>query len=457
MVATNEAIYRPFGKSYKLDEDSKSLVYDIAHVLKPDTKAMSAGAVISTPTPDRVRDSMVSTGCKLTNYKKNPLVFWEHGFGGITKPIAKCETPEGDLAISLTSNAVLGVSYFTDKFLEAEQIFELIVDGFIRATSIRFDPIKASRITDGGEDYYQFDEWDLEEWSWVTVPCNPEAVNGVISKNRLAGRQIAGPILKSLQNVLPERAVIVRGWSLTPEVKTMAKEDDDKTKNDPPVETDEQKKAAKITADAAKVVKDAEDAKRAKELADNEDKPKSVDMSLLPYGQQVLHTAFKSFNDFLQGLEAAIKPVENAKVKQGLTGFLEEAKSHSALLEGVYTEAYPDESPLAYTPEQNDPNDVLKSFIAGSKNQQLVLKGLTSRLRNISKSKNLEDVERKTLETTIGQMERILANAEAVKVAPKEDTKVEEIDPAKLKKLRELMDETNKTVNDVLPFNKQSA
>lgn len=455
MVAPNEAIYRPFGKSYKLDDTSKSLVYDIAHVLKPDTKAMSAPAIISTPTPDRVRDSMVSTGCKVTNYKKNPVVFWEHGFGGITKPIAKCEDPEGNLAISITSNAVLGVSYFTDKFLEAEQIFELIVDGFIRATSIRFDPIRASRITDGGEDYYQFDEWDLEEWSWVTVPCNPEAVNGVISKNRLAGRQIAAPILKSLQNVLPERAVIVRGWNLNPpEIKTMPV-DDDKSKIDPPVETDEQKKTAKAAAD--KLIKDAEDAKRAKELADQEEKPKSVDMSLLPYGQQVLHTAFKSFNDFLQGLEAAIKPVENAKVKQGLTGFLEEAKSHSALLEGVYTEAYPDESPLAYTPEQSDPNDVLKSFIAGSKNQQLVLKGLTSRLRNLTKSKNLEEVERKTLETTIGQMERILTQAEAVKVAPKEEKKVDEIDPTLLKKMQDLLTETKTIANDVLPFNKQSA
>ena len=60
-----------------------------------DTGAMSASAVISTGTPDRSGDVMIASGCRLDNYRFNPVVFWEHQLD-FRLPIAKSEDPAGN-------------------------------------------------------------------------------------------------------------------------------------------------------------------------------------------------------------------------------------------------------------------------------------------------------------------------------------------------------------------------
>src|SRR4051812_41355949 len=85
---------RRLGRIYKLAPGVMAL--DTVSDAAIDESAMSATAIISTPTPDRVRDSMVPRGCLLDDYKNNPVVLWEHGFN-LSLPIGKSEDPSGNL------------------------------------------------------------------------------------------------------------------------------------------------------------------------------------------------------------------------------------------------------------------------------------------------------------------------------------------------------------------------
>jgi hypothetical protein len=159
-----------------------------------DESAMSATAVISTVDRDRVGDILLPYGCSLDNYRKNPIVLWEHGLTNVSMPIGTSESPDGELAIEINDDQIKATCYFSQTLKEAQQVFELVAEGIVKAASVRANPITTER---GGE----ISEWDLEEWSWVCVGCNPEAVAKTISRNRLAGSTIAPAIRRSLLRI----------------------------------------------------------------------------------------------------------------------------------------------------------------------------------------------------------------------------------------------------------------
>ncbi|WP_299462590.1 hypothetical protein [uncultured Gimesia sp.] len=97
-----------------------------------DERLMSARAIINTPREDREGDIIVPRGVHLENFRKNPVVLWEHGLGEITRPIAKCQHPDGNLALEVEEHQISATSYFTDKSLESLQIFHLIVEGLVK-------------------------------------------------------------------------------------------------------------------------------------------------------------------------------------------------------------------------------------------------------------------------------------------------------------------------------------
>lgn len=122
--------------------------------------------IASTRDYDREGDRILSW--KFDNYLKNPVVLWSH------------KTDEPPIARVIELWEENGKLYFEAEFADTEranEIYELIKNGFINAFSVGFIPLRGRRNELGGYDY---DEVEIVEISVVNVPANPQAV--VVSK-----------------------------------------------------------------------------------------------------------------------------------------------------------------------------------------------------------------------------------------------------------------------------------
>ncbi len=167
-----------------------------------DIQRMRATATICTPALDREQEVIIPKGINTDHYRNNPVVLWEHGLDpSIAAPIAKCESPEGKLAVRMVGDNMEADAYFTNKSKDSEQFFDLIVERIIRATSIHVMPIPGTKkkSTVNGMQAMVYPLSSMIEWSWGRIGVNPEAVAKILNKNRLAGSVISESLAKSLR------------------------------------------------------------------------------------------------------------------------------------------------------------------------------------------------------------------------------------------------------------------
>lgn len=168
---------------------------------------VSATFIISTPTPDRSNDVVSPLGCSLTNYAKNPVVLYDHGFSGVKFPIGTSRGPNGKLEVAKSADSIAATCYFSKSWTEAQQVYALVDEGLLQAASVHLRPLECSPRIGGG---LEITKSELLEWSIVGMPDNPEAVRKVLSRNRLAGKPIVDTLRKSLadsvENYLDQRA-----------------------------------------------------------------------------------------------------------------------------------------------------------------------------------------------------------------------------------------------------------
>jgi len=123
---------------------------------------------------DRDNERVLSSGWKLDNYKKNPVVMLNHRHSDV--PVAKAQR----VWVSKNEKALM----FDIKFPEPEissvgdTLYKLYSNGYMNATSVGFQPnynkieygdgIKAPRAT--------FHEQELLELSLVSIPSNPRSL-----------------------------------------------------------------------------------------------------------------------------------------------------------------------------------------------------------------------------------------------------------------------------------------
>ena len=370
-------------RHYRIDATKGSLAID--HISPPyvDRATMSAQAVISTATIDRVGDLLIPRGCRLENYAKNPIVLWAHGLEGITQPIGTSLSPDGELAVSVSETEVKATSWFSQTSLESAQIFELIDEGIVRATSVRETPIQ-SRIhhdPSGGE-VLIVEEWELEEWSWCAIGINPDAVAKTLYRNRLGGQPIAPSVLKSLIAVAPVNRKFGIGLSMEKDMTI-------------PLEVEE-------TTDE-EILDDA--------LSELDEMENSADLQ--PYGSSVVSAAYASLATACQNIEDAMAPLENPAVKEGLAAILVSLQGQSAALEGLHASSYPDQPPLKGDDQQQHDIDALKAFLAAGRVPSLQVIGLGSRLKGLIGAKNLTSHQRQTLNGVAMQLNRLVSQAKS--------------------------------------------
>lgn len=366
---------RKVGSLYRFDAGSDSLGLDTMAEPSLDLSAMSATVVISTPTIDREGDSLLPEGCDVTHYKTNPVVLWEHGMsqqGNL--PIGKSEDPQGQFTVLIDRAAITATSFFSQSLAFAQQVFGLLAEKIVRGASVRARP----------EDYEQgrtgllVKAWSLEEWSWVGIPCNPDAVMKTIRDKKIPGdRKLLDPmLLKSLSRWVPPSPLKSSvGW-MPPKEATMAKS---KTKA-APAEDDEEKKPADETPadetadDDSPVDPDVEEAP--------EEKPKTVKP-----GQAHL----SGMRDWLKAGIAAIGDdlanQEHPGVEEFSKGVLQSLMEKCDECEGKLKEAYPDASDDK--DEEGDSTMKSAAAFASTGNVRYRLRAAGARLDEVLKSAGL--------------------------------------------------------------------
>jgi hypothetical protein len=371
------------GGHYSLSRSDRSLAMDLPGTPSIDRASMSACAVISTATLDRAGDRLIPRGCRLENYAKNPVVMWAHGLDGINQPIGTSRGPDGDLAIIVSDDDVRATSWFSQKSLEAAQIFELIDEGIVRATSVRETPIK-SRVDHDPQagQILIVEEWDLEEWSWCAVGVNPDAVAKALHRNRLGGQPIIPSIVKSLIAIAPFYKRFGIGL---PKEKPMTD----------PSQTDDEETDVPDTE--APVESDSDDS----------------DSQNQPYGSTVVSAVHASLTAACQNIEDAMGPLENPSVKEGLSDILSAIQEQIAAIEGLHATNYPDQPALKADDDDDQGDGAMKAFLASGRVASLQVLGLGARLKGLIGARNLTNHQRRTLHGVSRQLSRLVTQSKA--------------------------------------------
>lgn len=127
---------------------------------------------ITTLTVDRDGEVVDPRGGRFESYLANPVVLFAHNTMDL--PVART------LGLEKTDREILAEAEFAG--LEqlhpfAETVFRLYRDGFLRAVSVGFLPIKTSRDRMlPGQTGVTHLEWELLEFSAVPIPGNPDAL-----------------------------------------------------------------------------------------------------------------------------------------------------------------------------------------------------------------------------------------------------------------------------------------
>jgi hypothetical protein len=372
------------GSHYKLASSGTSLAIEIPGEPYIDRAAMSARAVISTATVDRVGDSLVPRGCRLDNYVKNPVVMWAHGLAGISQPIGTSRDARGNVAVTISDRDVHATSWFSQKSLEAAQIFELIDEGIIRATSVRERPIKSRVVRDPeAGDVLVVEEWELEEWSWCAIGVNPDAVAKALHRNKLAGRPMTPSILKSLIAVAPTAKRFGLGLPM------------EKTVTDPDLPHDDD--LVSMAGDTA--------------VESNSD---DWDAEAPPYGSTVVSAVHASLATACHNIADAMGPLENPMVKEGLQAILSALQGQMIAIEGLHTSCYPDQTSLKASDDDSEQaGEAMKAFLASGRLAPLQVLGLGARLQGLVAARNLTPDQRRTLGGVSQQLARLVAQSKA--------------------------------------------
>lgn len=200
---------KEIAKSLKLKEDEIPFIRKgiTPSDLKIEDDERAIISYINTNVIDRDRDIVASKGARLKNYQNHPVVFFGHNYQGL--PIGK------NLWIKSDDKGLIAKTIY-DESEEADRIYEYRKRGFPLAESIGFIPYEwvegdkiqetdfsdlglSAKDTKGAQRV--FTDWELLEYSDVTVPANPEALQLAISKGIITEKQLTEEQKTMLQNI----------------------------------------------------------------------------------------------------------------------------------------------------------------------------------------------------------------------------------------------------------------
>lgn len=131
--------------------------------------------LISTASVDRAGDIVRPSGANVENYMKNPVVLRNHSYA--TEDIIG-----RSVALEITEDGIFARTKFRDSEV-GQDAFNLASER-LGGWSIGFRPEKYESIKDakGQHKGFDFQQWELLEYSQVPIPMNQDAVNNAIKR-----------------------------------------------------------------------------------------------------------------------------------------------------------------------------------------------------------------------------------------------------------------------------------
>jgi HK97 family phage prohead protease len=132
-------------------------------------------------TRDRMKEKILPEAWLLENYKKNPIVLFDHGhdptFGFM--PVGKADVIEAQKDGLYTE-----VKISNSKSEKIVAVRDLVDEGILKTFSVGFDPLEHEKSTEG-EDFIDVTKAELIEQSIVPIPMNQDSTFSRMKKKRL--------------------------------------------------------------------------------------------------------------------------------------------------------------------------------------------------------------------------------------------------------------------------------
>lgn len=161
----------------KEDTDYKIIKHFISETKEIDVDDRTVTHLITTNDRDRYGDIIEPKGAELEMFIKNNVVLSGHSYGEL--PIAT------NVWLKIVKNGILAKTRFHNKTQMAIDTFELVKEGVLKAWSIGFIPKVWETFEEEGIRGYLYKIWELLEYSLVSVPANPYALNLAYDKGML--------------------------------------------------------------------------------------------------------------------------------------------------------------------------------------------------------------------------------------------------------------------------------
>lgn len=436
---------------------------------------LSVPATICTPAVDREDESINPDGVEFTEYARNPVVLWEHGFcPEIPLPIARSTDGNGVLSVRKSPGLIDATAYFSERDKTSYQIFGLIADKIIRATSIHVIPTPGTvqKRFVGGRTVTVYPQSSLLEWSFGCLGVNPESVAKTMHHGKIGGDAITEALRKTLIPWMPRArgngvgadfggVTKCAGPCSGPEKCTACskKEDDMSVAKAMPMSPEEEEKKGTVAkAPAAPYADDAEAPPEEIPLEDEggegEDTETPLDDDGMKPSARVLGAVHESLLSLVANIEGAANEYENPAAVEYLQAFVAELKEKATEVEGLIGEVSGTADMDLAEVEPAD-EEVVKTWLATApaRGSRLQLAGLAGQMERLAKGAQMRPAERQQAFTLAKSVRAIAAKAEenARNMARYTDTRREAELQAQINALTAQFQATQDLIQSVLP------
>ena len=137
---------------------------------------------INTSTLDRYGTVIEPDGVNMDNYRKNPVFLINHDPNLLAGSGANIRMQDGKLIAEVDDDM------WDQEDPQIQRWYNKVKNGTMRASSIQFLPLSYEDAEDEeGKRFTRITDWELLEWSFVTLPGNPDAVRTARSFSELSG------------------------------------------------------------------------------------------------------------------------------------------------------------------------------------------------------------------------------------------------------------------------------